>query len=430
MEQSLAPTVVDTETVSSAPLSPWLDALDQLERAVRIIGLDDGLHSMLAQPRRALQVGITVRADDGSRLTFEGYRVQHNTTRGPAKGGIRLTANTDLDEVKSLAMLMTWKTALVDVPFGGGKGAIRFTPMDYSDAEVERVVRRYANEIAPLIGPGKDILAPDLNSGEREMAWILDTYVTISGDLGSNVVTGKPVVVGGNPQRRSATGFGLVECLRAAVENDGSTVPIRVVVSGYGDVGRTVVRLLADDDRFLVVGVGDVSGGRYSPRGLTVTQIDSFLQRGGRLVEAPVGEAVGVAELLELDCDVLVPAAVGGVISADNAQLLQARMVVEGANGPTTPAADEILAARGIEIVPDIVANSGGVVGSWLEWGGSFGAGYPDGHVERAIAAKVRSALGRTVAFADSRGLSLRDAALALGVRAVADAHLVRGLYP
>lgn len=427
------------ETAGAAPLvaavpppSPaWATAQAQLDQAARLLELDAGLHQMLATPRRSVQVAVPIRRDDGSITTFDGYRVQHSSTRGPGKGGLRYDPAVTLDDVRALAMLMTWKCALVDIPFGGAKGGVRCDPPTMSVGELERMTRRYASEIGPLIGPDRDILAPDINTGEREMAWIMDTFSTVAGHAVGAAVTGKPLTVGGTGPRRAATGAGVVACLKAAAEHLDMPAPVRVVVAGYGNVGRTVAELLADDETFRVVGVSDVTGGRHDPAGLSVEAIGRALDAGTSVGAVPVGESVDRAATLQLDCDVLVPCAVSGVIHAGNARDVRARLVVEGANGPTTPEADRVLADAGVQVVPDILANAGGVVVSYYEWVQGLQA-YPftDEQVSTGLHQRMSTALTDTFVMADVHHVSLRDAALCLAVRRVAKAHLARGLYP
>jgi len=421
-------------TLQAAPPAPardpWVQALAQLDHAARNLGLDHGIHTMLAQPRRVVEVGIPIRRDDGEVATFVGWRVQHNVTRGPAKGGLRYTPDASREETQALAMWMTWKCALVDLPFGGGKGAVRCDPSTLSVSELERITRRYASEIAPVIGPGRDVLAPDLNTSEREMAWIHDTYHAMVGGMLGSPVTGKPVVVGGSRARRQATGAGVAHCARLVVQALGLEPPIRLVVSGFGNVGHCAAELLIEDPAFVLCGVGDISGARYAAEGLDAQALEAGLRIGAPVAQIDTGALLTNAELLEAPCDLLIPAAVSGVIDEANADRVQAAAIVEGANGPTTPEADDILAARGVMVVPDVLANAGGVIGSFHEWlqdfQGSGDASVARGDIER----RLTDAFAATSELAAERGLSLRDAALALAVGRVAQAHSTRGLYP
>lgn len=409
----------------------WAEARAQLERAAEVLGLPDGLHEMLREPRRSIEVAVPIRRDNGDRETFIGWRVQHSRTLGPGKGGVRYHPHSSLDETKALAMLMSWKCALVNIPYGGAKGAIRCDPSTFSEAERERLTRRYTSEILPVIGEGRDILAPDINTSEREMAWVMDTLKAADEVTGSTSVTGKPVIVGGSSLRRIATSYGLVVVLKRAIEMLGLSEPIRVAIAGYGNVGRGVGELLADDPAFQVVGISDVSAGRYDPRGLDIASINAVLNGTGGMVSGLPGEAMSPPELLECDCDVLVPAAVGGVINESNADRIKAKLIVEGANGPTTSEADRILEDRGVTVVPDILANAGGVVTSHFEWvQGMQGLAWSQDEVEERLRRQLDDAFSAVLELAEKEGLSLRDAAVAVGVKRVADAHLVRGLYP
>jgi glutamate dehydrogenase (NAD(P)+) len=372
-----------------------------------------------------------VQGDNGAIRTFTGYRVQHNLSRGPGKGGLRYHPKATMGETKALAMCMTWKCALVEIPYGGAKGAVRCTPGELSERELERLTRRYTHEIRPIIGPGRDILAPDINTGEREMAWILDTYNAAVGvNLGSPV-SGRPVVVGGSVARRPATGLGVAHCVRLAARRRGLTAPIRVVVSGYGAVGRTAAEELARSEEIALVGIGDVLGGRHEPRGLSTQAVADGLRAGATIGDLPLGDRVSPAELLELEADVLIPAAVGGVLTEQNAEQVQARLIVEGANSPTTSGAEAILGDRGITVVPDLLANGGGVLASHLEWMREWsGADTTTEQMLGAVRCKLEETFTQVVELAERRDLTPRESALCLAVQRVADAHVAYGLYP
>jgi glutamate dehydrogenase (NAD(P)+) len=407
----------------------FAEALNQLERAARILSLPGGLHEMLAVPRRSVEVAVPIVDDDGERRTFVGFRVQHSTTRGPGKGGVRFHPQLSLDESKALAMLMTWKAALIDVPFGGAKGGVRCDPNKLSASEIERVTRRYASELAPIIGPHRDVLAPDLNTGEREMAWIMDTYATIAGEASGAVVTGKPVSVGGHPERESATGVGVAHVVRRAAAGLGLPGDAQVAVAGLGNVGLTVARLLARGGH-RVVGVSDATGARYSASGLDLERICRELGEEGACVDQiDLGEPLEREALLESPCDILVPAATSGVVHAGNATRISARLIVEGANAPTTAAADRILSERGILVVPDVLANAGGLTASFLEWADPHSAGIATDVVE-TITSQLDDAYDAVEDFSRRHEVGLRDASISLGVERVAEAHLARGLYP
>jgi glutamate dehydrogenase (NAD(P)+) len=419
------------ERASDAADATWLNAQAEVARVGALLGLDDGIVDMLIHPRRSVEVAVPVQLDSGELEVFSGFRVQHSLTRGPAKGGLRYSPDVSLQETKALAMSMTWKCALVDIPYGGGKGGVRCDPSRLSAAELERVTRRYANEMMPLIGPGRDVLAPDIGTGEREMAWILDTFNAAMGAMAGSPVTGRPVVVGGSEGRRNATGYGVAECVKLGVGLLGMQAPVKVVVSGFGDVGRVAAELLAAHDGFLVVGVGDVSGGRHDPGGLDIAAIRAHGDAGGALIDAPGGGPVDVSALLELPCDVLVPAAVGGVIGEHNASRVEARLIVEGANHPTTADADTILAERGSTVVPDVLANAGGVIASHLESvQDTHGSAWRARETYDGVEQRLRGAFAAVCECAGARGIPLRQAALCLAVERVAATHATLGLYP
>lgn len=411
----------------------WVQAQDQLAHAASLLGMRSDIHRMLSRSRRAVEVAVPILTDGGERAIFEGYRVAHSLTLGPGKGGLRFHPEASLSETAALAMLMTWKCALVGLPYGGAKGAVRCDPHALSERELERMTRRYAGEILPVIGPDKDILAPDVNTGEREMAWIMDTFASATGQPLGSCVTGKPVIIGGSESRRSATSVGVVECVRLAVRDAGLRAPVRVAIIGHGNVGRRVARALGADPAFRVVGISDVTGARWHPAGLPVAELDALLatDSSAGIGSLEIGEPIERDALAEVDCDVLVPAALGDALTQENTERVRCRVVVEAANGPTTNAADAILRARGVTIVPDILANAGGVIASHFEWLQGFAAMESQpGAIDERLRARLRRAYDEVRAFADDRGVALREAALCIGVKRVADAHLIRGLYP
>jgi glutamate dehydrogenase (NAD(P)+) len=399
-------------------------------KAADIDQLSDSAIAVLTGTYRELRVQVPVRRDDGSLSVHIGYRVQHNGARGPYKGGVRFHPSADLEEVRALASLMTWKTALVGVPFGGAKGGVQVDPTGFSQTELERLSRRYFGQIAHIIGPNRDIPAPDMNTNAQVMSWFMDEYGRRRGHT-TQIVTGKPLALGGSEGREAATGRGVVQVMDRAVEVRELGVPrdLTVAIQGFGNVGSWAARL-ADEKGYRIVAVSDMYGAVHHPDGLDVPALVAHVNESGSVVDFAGSEPMDPAALLTADVDVLVPAAVGEVITHHNADDVRASIIVEAANNPVTPVADAALTERDVLIVPDILANAGGVVGSWLEWTQSFGAGYLGDHVEQVIASKLRLAFGRVAALGDSRGLSLRDAALALGVQTVADAHLARGLYP
>ncbi len=407
-------------------------ALTQLAEAVRQLGLDDGLHALLATPRRSLQVAIPLRRDDGDVEVLTGYRVQHNLSRGPAKGGVRYHPNTDLDEVRALAMWMTWKCALIGIPYGGAKGGVTVDPRAYSRGELERLTRRYASEILPIIGPEKDIPAPDVGTDEQTMAWMMDTYSTHTGYTVTGVVTGKPVSVGGSQGRGGATSRGVMYAAFSALRQHGRPIRgARVAVQGFGKVGGLAAQYLHDAG-CTVVAVSDVKGGVFDPLGLDPAALLRNLRAGAdSVVGTPGTDVITNDELLELDVDILVPAALEGVIHEGNADKVRARFIVEGANGPTTPDGDRILEGNGVVVVPDILANSGGVAVSYFEWVQDLQAYFwSEDQVNDRLKVLMERSYAGVATLAAERQVSLRTAAQMIGVGRVAEAHRTRGLYP
>jgi glutamate dehydrogenase (NAD(P)+) len=411
--------------------SAWESALSQLDEAARTMDLDPGVHEVLRNPRRALEVSIPVRMDDGQIQVFKGYRVHHNTSRGPSKGGIRYHPAVTLEEVKALAMWMTWKCAVVNIPYGGAKGGVIVDPGQLSMGELQRLTRRYASELLPFIGPERDIPAPDLGTNEQIMAWIMDTYSTREGFSVPGVVTGKPLSIGGSAGRSLATARGVTYVTLATLKHLGMSVEdARVVVQGFGNVGGGTVDLLHQQG-CLIVGVSDVKGGVYNPDGLSPRGLRAHREKTGSIVGYEGGRTVTNEELLELDCDVLIPAAIEGQLTEENAARVKASVIVEAANGPTTPEADEVFKDRGILVVPDILANAGGVTVSYFEWVQDLQAFY---WTEDEVNDRLRQIMERSyvdvLAMAEERKVTMRTAATILGVQRVAEAHVTRGLYP
>src|SRR5262245_7472648 len=369
--------------------------------------------------------------DDGSIKVFTGYRVHHNTSRGPSKGGLRYHPSVTLDEVKALAMWMTWKCAVVNIPYGGAKGGVIVDPKSLSRTELERMTRRYASEILPLIGPERDIPAPYMGTNCEIMAWIMDTYSTWQGFSVPGVVTGKPVAIGGSKGRVSATGRGVSYVTLATLKHLGMAVEdARIVVQGFGNVGSNAVQLL-EEMGCIVVGVSDVQGGVYNPNGLSHTGLTTHVRQAGSLAGYEGGDAVSNRELLELECDVLIPAALENQLTEDNAGDVRAPVVVEAANGPTTPQADAIFKDNRVLVVPDILANSGGVTVSYFEWVQDIQSYYWD---EDEVNERLRKIMERAyvdvLSLSEERKVTMREAATVLGVTRVAEAHKTRGLYP
>lgn len=409
----------------------WDTALGQLDEAAELMNLPAGVHQLLRAPKRALIVSVPFRMDDGSTRVYEGYRVHHNVTRGPAKGGIRYHPSVDLDEVKALAMWMTWKCAISGIPFGGAKGGVSVDVRDHSRAELERMTRRFASEILPLIGPEKDIPAPDMNTDEEIMSWIMDTYSMNSGYSVPGVVTGKPVSIGGSKGRSGSTSRGVMYSIFSTLRTLGIGIDeISVAIQGYGKVGGFAAQLLHDAG-CRVIAVSDVEGGLYRAKGLDPEAINRHKQAAGTVLGFSDAEHITNEELLELECDVLVPAAVEGVITVKNADNIKARIVCEAANGPVSFEADKILGERGIFVVPDIVANAGGVVVSYFEWVQDIQAYFwNEDEVNDRLRMIMERAFNEVHALATEKGLTMRQAAHWIGVGRVAEAHQTRGLFP
>jgi glutamate dehydrogenase (NAD(P)+) len=411
--------------------NPWQQALEQLDQAARIMNLDPNVHEVLRYPKRTLEVAIPIRMDDGAVKVFTGYRVHHNTSRGPSKGGVRYHPTVNLDEVKALAMWMTWKCAVVNIPYGGAKGGVVVNPKVMSRQELERLTRRYASEILPLIGPERDIPAPDMGTDEQIMAWIMDTYSMNQGYSVPGVVTGKPISVGGSAGRRASTARGVVYVTVSTLKHLAMPVDeARVVVQGFGKVGEPVVKLLHEQG-CTIVGVGDVGGAVYHPRGLSPVGLGTYHAETGTVGGFEGGEPIRSDELLTLECDVVIPAALEGVITEQNADDISARIIVEAANGPTTIEADEILHDRGIHVVPDILANAGGVAVSYFEWVQDIQAFFwTADEVNARLRQVMEDAYVDVLELAQDRKVTMRQAATILGVSRVAEAHTTRGLFP
>ncbi|WP_084102283.1 Glu/Leu/Phe/Val dehydrogenase [Demequina sp. NBRC 110051] len=420
-----------TGVQSTLTRGPLDDAKAQLAQAADLLGVSDGVHAMLATPRREMAVAVPLRRDDGSIAVYEGFRVQHNFSRGPAKGGLRFSTAVDLDEVRALAMWMTWKCALVDVPYGGAKGGVALEPREHSTAELERVTRRYTAEILPIIGPEVDIPAPDMGTDEQTMAWIMDTYSVSQGHTVPGVVTGKPISLGGSLGRASATSRGVAHVALMAMKARGiDPTTATAAVQGFGKVGRGAARFLAEAG-VRVQAVSDVDGAIWLEEGLDIARLGEHSDATGSVAGFDSSEQIDPGSLLTLPVDVLVPAAVEGVLTEHNAPHVEARIVVEGANGPTTQAADAILADRDVLVVPDILANAGGVIVSYFEWVQSNQAyTWRESEVNDRLAERMTNAWHAVVEQAGARGITYREAATALAVRRVIEAHELRGLYP
>jgi glutamate dehydrogenase (NAD(P)+) len=411
--------------------NPWKAALSQLDDAAAKLQLDPGVHDVLRHPKRILTVAVPIRREDGITHVYTGYRVHHNTSRGPCKGGIRYHPDVYMDEVKALAMWMTWKCAIVGIPYGGAKGGVVVDPKDLTRRELEALTRRYAAEILPLIGPERDIPAPDVGTDDQIMAWIMDTYSMNVGYSVPGVVTGKPLAVGGSRGRGAATARGVMYITGATLKHRGMSVEdTRVAIQGYGKVGGPMVRLL-EELGCVVVAVSDVNGGVHNPRGLSSRGLAEHRTRAGTVAGFSGGESITNEELLTIDCDVLIPAALESQLTEENADKVRAQVIIEAANGPTTPEADEIFDDRGILVVPDILANAGGVTVSYFEWVQDLQAYFWDeDEVNHKLRTIMEHAYVDVLDLAEEHKASMRAGATMLGVSRVAEAHVTRGLFP
>lgn len=405
-------------------------AVAQFDQAAEAMQLDANLHERLKLPQRSLVVSLPVKMDDGRVEVFTGYRVQHDSSRGPSKGGIRYHPDVNLGEVAALAMWMTWKCALAGLPYGGAKGGVRVSPKSLSPGELQRLTRRYAAEIFPLIGPDKDVPAPDVGTDAQVMAWIMDTYSQQVGYAVPGVVTGKPLSIGGSLGREEATGRGVVYVTLEALRHLNLSIQkATVCVQGFGNVGSHTARIMHEQGA-RVIAVSDVNGGIYNANGLDIPKL---LQRdpGQPLHMSKLGDTISNEDLLQLECTVLVPAALSEQITGKNAAALRCRILAEGANGPTTLEADQILADKGTFVIPDILANSGGVIVSYFEWVQDLQRFFWSAtDIQRRLQEIITSAFHRTLHFSTERRVSMRLAALMSGIDQVAQAHLQRGLYP
>jgi glutamate dehydrogenase (NAD(P)+) len=409
----------------------WAVAQAQFDHAAEKLDLDDGMRRVLRVPQRELTVNFPVTMDDGTVEVFTGHRVQHNVSRGPGKGGIRYHQDVTLDEVRALAMWMSWKCACVNIPYGGAKGGVVVDPKKLSIREVEGLTRRFTTEISPLIGPERDIPAPDVNTNAQTMAWIMDTYSMHHGYTIPGVVTGKPISIGGSLGRNEATARGAVfTLLQWAAATDRSLADMRVVIEGYGNAGSIAATLLAAEGA-RIVAVSDSAGGIHSPAGLDPAKVIAWKQEHGTVVGYPGADEVTNHELLELDCDILVPAALENQITRVNAPKIRAKVVAEAANGPTTPEADEILFDRGVFVIPDILCNAGGVTVSYFEWVQDMQSFFwTEARINESLKEIMDRAFEAVYAMADRHEVDMRTAAYMVAVARVAEATTLRGLYP
>ena len=411
--------------------NPWAIACQQLNLAADLLDLDDGMRQTLGTPRKCLTVAVPVRMDNGKTRVFTGHRVQHSTTRGPAKGGIRYHPDVTLDEVKALAMWMTWKCSVMGLPYGGGKGGITCDPKSMSQGELERMTRRYTSEILPIIGPEKDIPAPDVNTNAQTMAWLMDTYSVNKGYTVPGVVTGKPIQIGGSLGRDKATARGLMYTVLYALKHlKMPATGLKVAIQGYGNAGYFAAKLLHELG-FKIIACSTSKGGIVAPRGFDPDKVNDHYQKTGAVTGWKGSDALTNDELLELECDILLPCALEGQITNRNAARVKARIVGEGANGPTTPEADQVLFENDRFVIPDILANAGGVTVSYFEWVQSLQSYF---WTEREVNLRLRDLMERAFesvyAVHKKRKVDMRTAAYLVAVGRVAEAHTLRGLYP
>ena len=410
--------------------NPWLAAAARFEEAARRLKLDDGMRKVLGTPARELTVHIPVQLDDGRLEVFTGYRVQHSIARGPAKGGIRFAPDVTLDEVRALASWMTWKCAVVNIPFGGGKGGVICDPRILSDAELEKLTRRYTAEIIDFIGPERDVPAPDVNTNEKTMAWIMDTYSMHARQTVTAVVTGKPMPLGGSRGRPEATGRGCMMVTLRALPRFGLTPETtRVVIQGFGNVGGMAAKLMTAKG-FKIVAIVEYDGAVYNANGLDIAALERHRKETGSITGFSGGEDMDRVEAMFLDCDVLIPAATENVITSANADRLRCRILCEGANGPTTPLADEILAEHKVFVIPDILANAGGVTVSYFEWvQDRQGFFWNEQFVNEQLQQIMDDSFDAVVEYAQTHKTNNRIAAYMLALDRVANAIKLRGIY-
>jgi glutamate dehydrogenase (NAD(P)+) len=415
-------------------INPYDVAIQQYDRAIAYLDLPRGIKEFLRKPKRELHVNFPVRMDNGDINIFTGYRVHHNTVLGPSKGGLRYAPTVDIDEVRALAMWMSWKCALVNLPYGGAKGGVVCDPYKMSQSELERLTRRYASEISLFISPHGDIPAPDMGTNAQTMAWIMDTYSMTVGYSVPAIVTGKPINIGGSQGRTEATGRGVVICMDEALRRAGHQNPgeIRVAIQGFGNVG-TYAAKHAFDLGYKVIAISDVTGGYLNKNGLDIDDVMAYTATStfNQLAGYPNAESITNAELLALDCDVLAPCAMENQITRDNAKAVKAFLIVEGANGPTTPEADDILFSRGVEIIPDILANAGGVTVSYFEWVQGLQSFFWDvEEVHRQLRRVLIKANDEVLRTRGQFNVDMRTAAQITAIRRVGEAAITRGIYP
>ncbi len=412
-------------------INPYDNALKQLDDAAKLLRLDSGMHEFLRTPKRVLTVSVPVKMDSGKVKVFVGHRVQHNDARGPFKGGIRYHPAVTLDEVKALATWMTWKCAIADIPYGGGKGGIACDPKRMSEGELERMTRRYAYAISDIIGPYVDIPAPDVYTGGKEMAWIMDTYSALKGQVTPGVITGKPIPIGGSEGRAEATGKGLVFCVREGAKKVGVKVKgADVAIQGFGNAGTFAAQFL-DEMGANVIAVSDSKGGVFNKNGFDVKKLIDYKAKYKKVGGFPGSKEITNEQLLELDCDILVPAAYENQITKKNAPNVKAKLIAEAANGPTTPEADEVLYDKDKLVIPDILANAGGVTVSYYEWVQNLSRDYwSHDEVISRLEKKMVKAFNDVYQAAKEYKVDMRKGSMVLAVNKVVEATKTRGIWP
>jgi glutamate dehydrogenase (NAD(P)+) len=426
------PTSNNGHSINNQSINPFEVALTQLDETAKMLDLDDGMHQILANPKRVLLVSLPVKMDDGEIRVFAGFRSQHNDARGPYKGGIRYHPQVTIDEVKALSMWMTWKCAIADIPYGGGKGGIICDPKSMSPGELERLTRRYAYAISDIIGPHTDIPAPDVYTGGKEMAWIMDTYSAIKGNfVQPEVITGKPLAIGGSLGRNEATGRGLAITVREAakrlkIEMKGA----KLVVQGFGNAGQFSAQFLEDQGATLIA-ASDSKGCIMNKKGMSVSDLRKYKEETGTVSDFPNTQRISNEDLLTLDCTILVPAALENQLTNQNASKVKAKIVAEAANGPTTPDADNILFENKVLLIPDILANGGGVTVSYFEWLQNLRREYwTEQHVNERLDSNITKAFSDAYEIHMKMNLNMRKASMILAVNKVVEAIKIRGLWP
>jgi glutamate dehydrogenase (NAD(P)+) len=424
--------MLETTNGSPAAINPFEVALKQLDEAAKLINLDKGLHQVLANPKRVLTVSLPIKMDSGEIQVFTGFRSQHNDARGPYKGGIRYHPQVTIDEVKALSMWMTWKCAIADIPYGGGKGGIICNPKEMSEGELERLTRRYAYAISDIIGPHTDIPAPDVYTGGKEMAWIMDTYSALKGNyVQPEIITGKPITIGGSLGRNEATGRGLAFTVREAAKKIKIDMKnATMAVEGFGNAGQFASQFVEDQGARLIA-ASDSKGGIYNKNGINVAELRRHKEKTGSVVGFPGGNSISNEELLETECTILIPAALENQITTKNTSRIKAKIVAEAANGPTTPEADEVLYNNKILVIPDILANGGGVTVSYFEWLQNLRRDYwAEVEVNERLDRNITKAFNDVYQTSERYGIDMRKASTVLAVNRVVEAIKIRGLWP